>query len=249
VWAQSATNSASTLKNGTSFIGETDLPHELFAALQLLGGRLTSAGQSNLTIGGTVTDSSGSRPAQIVLQAPGYLRYQENDGNNRVLTFDGTQFQAKNSRSAVDDERIEESFFSHFPDMLFLQMAGGGAVRRVGRNFRTDDGKTPNYTGPFLTIYQYTPGSRPGLTAGKALQQSFFVSFDQSTALPSEVRVVSGSGAAKSVTVTRLSNWFQQAGQWFPGQVVRLENGTQVLKGDFQQGAVSSPAPPAVFVP
>jgi hypothetical protein len=150
----------------------------------------------------------------------------------------------------VDDERVEESLFAHLPDAVFLQLATSGGTRRVGRNFRTDNGTTPNYAGPYWTLYAYAPAGRAGLNWGGALQQSFFIALDQSTGLISEIRVVSQSPTtAQSVTQTKFNKWFQQSGQWFPGEIVRFENGTQVLTFETQQGTAGGQMATSSFTP
>jgi len=229
------------LRSG-AFIGPGDLPPDLAAALQKLGGRMMSANKANTTIAGTVTDASGSRPATIIVQAPGYLRYTES-GSSRVVTFDGSRFNSKSGPLAADDVRVAESLLASFPDMVFLQLARKGFLRRVGSGFRTDDGRTPNYAGPWWTVYAFGPGAWQGLSTGQPLQQEFLIAIDAQTWLLSEVRVVDNLGAPdQKVTQTQFSGWFQQGDQWFPGTITRLENGQRVLSFQSKQAAAGPQA-------
>jgi hypothetical protein len=214
-----------------------------------MGGRMMNKDSANLTVEGILTDTDGPRTAQLIVQAPGYMRFQESS-EGRVLTFDGTQFKSKKGDGGVSDLRIRESLMAHLPDAVFLQIAGGGSLRLLGSHFRTDDGRTPNYRGPYWTLYVFSPLQRPGLTPGQPLQQHLFIAIDDESWLISEIRTVSNARTpAQQVTQTRFSNWLQVSGQWFPGQIVRLENGRQVLSFQAQQTTVGSQAATSIFEP
>lgn len=237
-----------SLANGTSFVSPKDLPPLLETSLQIMGGRMMSPDKAQVTLTGTMTDGNGSRAGQITVQAPGLLSYRE--GQTRALTFDGSQPKSKSGQFTADDEKVFESLLAHFPDAVFLQVATGGTWRRIGSHFRTDDGTTTNYTGPYWTLSAFSPKARQGLTSGKALQQSIFIALDEQTGLLGEVRIVLNQGAnQQTVTQTQFSNWIQQGDQWFPGEIVRLENGNQVLSFQTQQASVGVSAAPAAFVP
>jgi hypothetical protein len=236
------------LKHG-NFIAKGDLPADFEASLQKMGGRLTSADKATVSVTGTLTDSSGSRSVKLTLQAPGYLQFQDSSGS-RALAYDGSQWQNKNGKGGQDDTRIQESLLAHFPDSFFLQLANGGGIRRIGSRFRTDNGKTLEYTGPYWTLYAYSPNERKGLAAGQALQQSYFVALDEATWLIAEVRIVTKTSAtSQQVTQTKFNKWFQQAGQWYPGEIVRLENGQQVLQFVVQQAATGAQLAKTTFKP
>jgi hypothetical protein len=237
-----------SLKNGKSLIDPQDLPASMVAILGALGGRMMTADKSQIAIAGSITDSAGTRAAQIVVQSPGYLSYRE--GQGRAITFNGAQFKAKAGSPSVDDERILESLLAHFPDAVMLQFAAGGGWRRIGSHFRTDSGKAANYTGPYWTLFAFSPADRPGLARGQALQQEILIAIDEKTGLISEIRTVANTGLQQmTVTQTQFNNWVQQTGQWFPGQIVRLENGKQVLSFQAQQAAVGPSSAVAAFEP
>ena len=242
VLAQANNPGKGWLKHGASFIGPDDLPWEFAAVLKKMGGRLSGVDNALVTIAGTYSEAGETQQVQVSVQAPGYLRFEETGkANPRILTFDGSQFQVKNGKGGQNDMRVQESLMAYMPDTLLLQIAEGGGLRRIGSNFRTDNGKTPNYTGPYWTLYEFTPADRPGLAKGQALQQGIFIAIDQRSALISEVRVVSKApGAPQSVTQTKFNNWLQQNGQWYPGEIVRLENGSQVAKLTTQQGVTGA---------
>jgi hypothetical protein len=234
-----------SIRAGATVIGPADLPPILAGALQNLGGRMTTTAASSVNITGTVNDERGTRTAQLTIQAPGYLSYRE--GQSRSITFDGTQFRS-NSGGDSDNQPTMESLLAHFPDMIFLQIASGGGWRRVGSHFRTDNGKTPNYSGPYWTIFGFSPAARSGVRKGQALQQTLYVAFDEQTWLMSEVRVaMAGPGGQETVTQTQFSKWFNQSGQWYPGEIVRLENGKQTLSFQVTQASVGAALPASAF--
>jgi hypothetical protein len=233
------------LRHGTLIVPE-DLPREFSASLKRMGGRLMSPEQAVTSVTGTLTDTSGTRQVQITVQAPGYLRFQ---ANSQVITYDGSRWQRKNDAGEQESKRIEESLLANFPDALFLQLANGGGLRRIGGGFRADNGKTPNYAGPYWTLYAFSPLAVPGLPPGQALQQNQFLALDEKTGLLSEARHVLRSGSITQVTQTKFNQWFQQAGQWYPGEIVRRENGQQVLRFAVQQAATGSPLTTQAFQP
>jgi hypothetical protein len=233
------------LRHGT-FIASEDLPGEFALSLKKMGSRLMSADKAAIGVAGTLTDDSGTRQVRITVQAPGYLRFQD-DGNSDVIAYDGTSW--RNTKSSGGDARIEESLLASFPDAVLLQIASGAGLRRIGGRFRTDDGKTPNYSGPYWTLYEFAPPAHPGLAPGQALQQSQFVALDEKTWLISEVRRVEGSKAAPQVTQTKFNNWFEQDGQWYPGEIVRFEQGKQALKLSIHQASTGSQLATSVFQP
>ena len=211
-----------------------------------MGGRMTTASTAQVTLAGTITDFSGSRTAQITIQSPGYLLYKDAQGT--TLAFNGSSIQANSGSLTPANQSIFESLLANFPDSIFLQIATGGGVRRLGSHFRTDNGKTPGYAGPYWTVLAFSPRIRQGLTAGQASQESLFVAFDDKTGLMSDVRTVVTSGTSfRGVTQTQFSNWFQQGGQWFPGTIVRLLDGGQGLSFQTQQATVGPALPTATF--
>ncbi len=232
----------------SQLVDASKLPSMFSGFLQKIGGRLISLDKAQVVLTGTTTDGSGARPAQITLQAPGLFSYRE--GQTRALTFDGTNFQSKSGQITSDDERVLESLLADFPDSVCMQVAAGGSLRQIGSHYRTDDGSTPNYSGPYWTLLAFGPKQRPALAAGKALQQSIFIAIDEQTGFLSEIRTVVNVGKdLHNVTQTQFTNWTQQGGQWFPGQIIRLENGSQVLSFQAQQLSVGSAAASTAFLP
>lgn len=229
--------SQATSASGGQLLAPQDLFPALSDSLRTMGGRMSSPDKAQITLGGTITDGNGSRAAQITVQAPGLLAYRE--GQGRAIVFDGTHFLTKSGAPAVSDYAVLESLLANLPDAIFLQLAYGGGLRRIGSHFRTDDGKSKNYSGPYWTVFAFTPKTRLGLGQGIALQQSLFIAIDERTGLISDVRAVVNLGAGQqSVIQTQFSDWTQQGSQWIPGKIIRLENGNQTLSFQTQQASV-----------
>lgn len=247
--AQTVAPTPSPTPGGTtsSVIQSADVPPRLSLYFQTMGSRMATAATAAVTINGTTTDSSGSRPAQIIVQYPGYLSYSD---QAKTITFDGTQFQTKAGAVTSADEPIMESLMAHFPDSIFLQVIAGGALRRIGGHFRPSASTLKTYAGPTWTLFAFTPNQRPGLTAGGALQQNLFIAFDEQTGLMDEVRIVTATSTAqKTVIETQFSNWTQQNGQWFPGKIIRLQNGSQTLSFTVTSSGVGQALAPTAFQP
>lgn len=231
------------------YIAQGSLAGLLGSSHQLVGGRMQDPEKARITIAGTVTDASGTRNAQITIQAPGLLSYREDQG--KAITFDGSQASTKTGSLSGNDKAVFESLLADFPDSIFLQVAAGGSIRRIGSHFRTDDGTAKDYTGPYWTVLAFSPKSRPGLRRGEPLQQDLFIAVDENTGFIAEVRTAmeSGSGAPQLVTQTKFENWIQQDGQWFPGRIVRLENGRETLTFQTQQAIAGASAAVETFKP
>jgi len=244
--AQTATQSPGLLPSGNLIVSSA-LPANFAATLQKMGGRMMGSSVAQVTLTGTTTDSKGSRAAQIIVQAPGLMSYRE--GTSLALTFNGAQW-GSSGAVASNQEAILESVLAHFPDAVCLQLAGGGIWRRLGSHFRTVAGNPTNYTGPYWTMWEFSPTTRTGLTAGQALQQNLFIAIDESTWLISDVRVVTKAASGPpTVTETQFNNWVQQNGQWCPGQIVRLESGQQVLSFQTAQCSAGVAAAATTFMP
>jgi hypothetical protein len=99
-------------------------------------------------------------------------------------------------------------------------------------------------------VWAFSPAPRAGLSAGRALQQNLFIAIGESNWLISEVRVVTKAASGNpNVTETQFNNWVQQHGQWCPGQIIRLENGKQVLSFQTSQCSAGVAAAATAFKP
>ena len=233
---------------GGSLVGPGDLPTVFGSVLQVMGGRLTTAANAQITLTGTTIDSAGTRQGTVTIQAPYQFSYRE--GSGKAITFNGTAVQSSAGSVTAADAPIVESLLALMPDGVMLQAANGGGVRRIATHARIDDGKTANYMGPYLTVLEFAPTKRNGLAWGSAFQQELFVAVDEKTGLVSEVRRSVKSGEAPvRVTQTQFQNWFQQGTQWYPGKIVRLEGGIQTLSFEIETANTGTASALQAFVP
>jgi hypothetical protein len=235
---------AQTLRDSMDF---TRLSPVLAASFNMMGGRMTSAANAEVALTGVTTDANGTRSGQIVVQSSGLMSYRESQSYS--LIFDGTKFTTKSGQSASGDEPIQESLLAHLPDAVFLQFAAGGGLRKIGAHFRTDDGKSPGYTGPYWTLLGFSPRPRAGMTPGTPLQAPLFVAIDEKTGLIAEIRTTTLSNGVKRVVQTRFASWTQQGSQWFPSSIIRMENGKQTLSFTLQSATVRAASPRTAFEP
>ena len=227
-------------------INASSLPYDLGNSLTAMGSQMQSTGAAQAVFVGVVTDSSGTRTARITVQAPCYVSYQESA--SRALSFDCNRLKSASGTISAADDPILESLMANLPDTVFLQVAGGGSIRRLPVTFRNDDGTNPNYAGPWWNMYVFNPIPRAALVADGPFQQQLFLAVDSATRLPAEVRVIENERTpTQKVIQTKYSGWFQQAGQWFPGKIVRLEGGLQVLSFQVQQAAVGGATATSAF--
>ena len=235
------------LANQGNLIQPGDLPPHLERSLQFSGSRMMSADKAQISFTGAITDAQGTRNAQVTIQAPGYLIYRESQGH--AVGYDGTGLKGNSGALSQSDQAIMESILAQFPDMVCLQVATGGSYRRVGSHFRANGTTGGTYTGPYWTLLAFSPSARTGLAQGAALQQQMFIAVDENTGFISEVRVTENQGSHQTVTQTQFSNWVQQADQWYPSNIVRLENGKQVLSFQMQAVTIGPAGPTAAFIP
>lgn len=235
-----------SISKGAALIGPSDLPTGLATSHQIMGGRMTNVDQAQIILTGTTTDDSGSRSAQISIQAPGHFSYRE--GSSKAITFNGNQIQTKNGQAADSDKPVLESLLTDIPDNVFLQIANGGSLRRIGSHFRNDDGKNKVYTGPYWTVFAFEPKRQNAFISGSA-QRPIFIAIDEQTGLIAEIRSVVNSAGLQTVTQTQFNNWIKQGGQWFPGKIIRLENGKQTLSFQATQATIGPAVPIATFQP
>ncbi len=94
------------------------------------------------------------------------MRLEEQGSQPRVIGFDGSNGWVLCAVLSNADREVIETLLFDSADHFFLAQTQGFATRALGPRLRLDDGRTPNYTGPFYDIYQV--GDRIGI--GPAVQ-------------------------------------------------------------------------------
>jgi hypothetical protein len=198
------------------------------------------AGKERTILAGSFTDATGSHQAQVTWQAPGWIRFDRT--NQPSLVYDDVVGLQNASSISASDADILESLFDDSPQSFLYGFRQGKAYRLLGTRFRTDDGKTPNYQGPWYDVYAVLG---PALAKPGHPPTEKFYYFDSVTGLLwKTVYVLSGS-----VTLsTEYNNWTRAtSGDPFPGQIVRKENGSAVFTFTVTAASVTPQANDGVF--
>jgi hypothetical protein len=221
---------------------------QLRDALQALGDRLERPGRERLTLVGTLRRQGGPQaiPFRLFLELPHRMRLEEQGSQPRVIGFDGSNGWVLGAVLSNADREMIETLVFDSADHFFLAQTQGFATRALGPRFRLDDGKTPNYTGPFYDIYQV--GDRIGIGSAVRGQPKLFF-FNSDTLLLERVRYqIERNGSPVKVEV-QISNWQRSSGQQIQTSIARLEGGAPILTMTVASAVVSQKQNDGIFNP
>lgn len=214
VSSSDATAAAKAVLADKTHVKLSFLPVDAREFARIAGPRLTQKGQESHTLNGTLTDQSGvGVPVSVLWQNPGLTTITVQNVSPKKVSFDGSSSTSTSAVTPADQDLIE-SLTDDYPDAFFFAVSNGAAVRFLGSRFRTDDGATKNYQGPWYTIYQKV-APVPGSNA--VIQKLYF--FDSSTGLLDRVTYQAASGNGQ--VQTQYSGWRSISGQMVPGKIVR----------------------------
>jgi len=245
-WAQAPPPASSTAAStALQYLQPSAVPAPLRAPLVALGNRLQTPGEEKFTLTGTYTDGSGSQGIKITWQIPGQVRIDLTGATPLSISSDGaTTASSAGAVTPANDDLIETLGDDRAEALLFGVSKPDFGWRFVGGWFRTDDGTTQNYTGPFYHIHQDNAAVK--VRSDKAQRNKFFY-FDSTTSLLAEVNYsVERNGAAVNAR-TLYSGWTTVAGQAVPGQIVHSENGVAVITIQISSGQASAAANDSLF--
>ena len=193
---------------------ELNVPHALKAKADAMGPRFSTRGNERTVIAGTMTrPGSASVNAVVSYEIPRQMRYEE---PGKSLIHDG-QRGVGQGPLADSDASVLESLLEDSMDGLLYTMPKAQLFRPLMNRARLDDGKAPNYIGPYVDIYEI---ALPVLSLGNTVRRKHFY-FDSKTHLLD--RVVYFIGLVR--VETRFQNWRLVSGSPIPGTVSRSENG------------------------
>jgi hypothetical protein len=214
--------------------------------LVALGDRLQKPGKERVILTGTYTDASGTQPIRLVWELPGKLRVDLMGATPLTLISAGAGVLRKGGNAAIADDDLLESLRDDRPEIALFGGGGGHASWRfLGARFRTDDGTTPNYTGPLFDIYQIVSAAKG--RSDKAIRWKLFIFDSISKLLARTQYVVERSGQDVAVE-TDWSSWTSTGGDPMPGQIFRLENGKPVMTINITAGQTAPTANDTIFV-
>ena len=206
----------------------TALSSGLRALLGNIGDRLEKAGKERAVYAGTLQRGGEDRATLFTLiwELPGRLRLDDY-GRQQVTLFDGETVSRSESVSSAFDEELLETLVFDSAEHLFVSQMQGAGTRSLGSRFRLTEDSRAEYDGPAYDIFEVTEANPIRKESVAQTRQYFFNSDTQVLEL---VRYrVSKNGSEVPVEV-RLENWQRVDGQSFPRSIVRLENGTAVIR-------------------
>jgi hypothetical protein len=242
-WSQ--TTAPAALPTAARYLTSAAMPITLRNPLIAIGDRLEKAGKERFTLAGSYMDSKGSQAIKITWELPGKARVDLTGASSHSILFDGaTTATSAGSVVPSDDDLIESLGDDRAETLLYGATAPNFPWRFLGGWFRTDDGTTKNYTGPFYDIHQTASVAK--VRSDQPRRNKFFC-FDSHTSLLAQTRYeIERNGATVNVE-TVYTDWSSASSQAVPAQIVRRENGTEVFRVQISFGQVSPAANDGVF--
>ncbi len=224
----------------TSYIKRSKLWPQLQDTLMAHGDRIEKPGQERLIMNGTLSRGRSEKlQARLILEYPDKLRLEEQDG---VRVYDGEFLKSSKKALSKREEDEVESLLADSSEHFFQSQMEGRALRFLGSRFRTDDGNTPNYQGPYYAPYIMEDQIKIKKELGR--QQKFFY-FNSDSQLLELVRYEE-KNSKKNIEV-RFSNWSNINGQKVPGKITRLEDGVETSSLAFTNVTIAAAANDRIF--
>jgi hypothetical protein len=232
---------------GKAYVRRSLLSPKLIWNLKALGNRLEKPGKERLTITGVLRRSVDSQPREIIAvqEFPDRLRLViQNGPQSRVITFDGEQARGGvKSLEPVELDLIETLTYDTAEHFFATQMQGA-AMRFLGARFRTDDGTSANYDGPYFDIYQVADQIK---ASGQARLAKLYY-FNSDTLLLERVSYRAERDGSEIEVETRISDWREIEGQQAARRIERFENGKSIFVLTIGSAQLGSRADDRMFV-
>jgi len=212
--------------------------------LVALGDRLQVSGKERLTLVGQYIAGSSTVPAQLTWEAPGNFRFDRTGSGFTALVYNTSSGVINPSSISSSDQNVMESLLDDSPESFLYGFFGGNVNRLLGGRFRTDNGKTRNYTGPWNDIYETT---EPVKALNRSLTRRKFYCFDSQTKLMTRAAYQLSTGPSGTVISTQYSNWTTQNGEAIVGQIVRTTGGSVTFTFKVNSATVSPAAADGTF--
>jgi len=230
--------------NRNAYVRRAQLSPRLAMNLNALGNRLEKPGQERLALAGTWRVAGTAQPREFAatLEFPDKLRLSVGGPQNRVITFDGQQTNAAQI-PAADELDLIETLACDSAEHFFAAQMQGNAMRFVGARFRTDDGSTPDYNGPYFDIYKIADQVK---ASGEERSAKLYY-FNSDTLLLERVTYVINRGGTEINVETKLSDWRVVDGQQVARRIERFENGKSVFALTISSAELDRRADDGVF--
>jgi hypothetical protein len=126
---------------------------------------------------------------------------------------------------------------------FFAAQMQGNAMRFLGSRFRTDDGSSPDYNGPYFDIYKIADQIKP--SAQERPAKLYY--FNSDTFLLERVTYVINRDGSQVNVETSLSDWRAIEGQQVARRIERFENGKSVFVLTIRSAALGQRAEDGLF--
>jgi hypothetical protein len=229
-----------TRSNRNSYVRRAQLSPRLAINLNALGNRLEKPGLERLALSGTWRVAGTAQPREFAatLEFPDRLRLTVAGPQNRVITFDGQQ-----TNGTADDLDLIETLAYDSAEHFFAAQMQGNAMRFLGARFRTDDGSTPDYDGPYFDIYKIADQIK---ASGEERAAKLYY-FNSDTLLLERVTYDINRGGSEISVETKLSDWRPVDGQQVARRIERFENGKSVFALTIRSAALGRRADDGIF--
>lgn len=229
-----------TRSNRNVYVRRAQLSPRLAMNLNALGNRLEKPGQERLALVGTWRVAGAAQPREFAatLEFPDKLRLNVGGPENRVITFDGQQ-----TNGTADDLDLVETLAYDSAEHFFAAQMQGNAMRFLGSRFRTDDGSTPDYDGPYFDIYKIADH----IKTSEQERAAKLYYFNSETLLLERVTYEVNRGGSEINVETKLSDWRVVDGQQVARRIERLENGKSVFVLTIRSAGLGRRADDGIF--
>ena len=219
-------------------------PH-LRAQVRAVGSHLIVKGNERSTLGGSITRGGTSTPIGIVTEVSGNLRYQEQGSDGiKTLATDTNTISAASGSLAFSDTDLVETLLNDSSDHFLVGQMTSAPTRFHGANYRMDNGKNPNYKGPWYDLYEVA--DQVFEPSGKARRIKQYC-LNSQTLLLERVRYKLTRGGGQVRVEVLLTNWKQFQGQQYPTTIARTENGQPIFTVVITTAAAAPAATDGLF--
>jgi hypothetical protein len=189
------------------------------------------------------TASAETREFAATLEFPDKLRLVFGGLQSRSITFDGQQANARLTSLAADELDVIETLAYDSAEHFFAAQTQGTAMRFLGARFRTDDGSSPDYNGPYYDVYKIADQIK---ASGEERTAKLYY-FNSDTLLLERVTYVVNRGGSEIHVETKLGDWRVADGQQVARRIERLENGASVFILSIRSASLGQRADDGIF--
>lgn len=233
-----------TRPNRSAYVRRGQLSSRLAMNLGALGNRLEKPGKERLTLIGTLrTATAETREFAVTQEYPDRLRLVVGGPQSRSIVFDGEQASALLTPITADELDLIETLAYDNAEHFFAAQMQGKAMRFLGARFRTDDGSTPDYDGPYFDIYKIADQIK---ASGQERAAKLYY-FNSDTLLLERVAYVANRDGSEINVETKLSDWRVVDGQQVAHRIERVENGQSVFVLNIRSAGLGQRAEDGIF--